>query len=515
MWPGRHAQERPDQPALIMGSTGDTVTYRDLNDRSNQVAQLFWDAGLRFGDHIALLMENRTEFFEVCWAAQRSGLYFTCINWHFNADEAGYIVNDCDAQALVISDTFAELAAPLVDLTPKLSVRLLVGDGQVDDYESYASARDRYPARPLDEELEGARMLYSSGTTGRPKGIKYPLARQPAGEGIHIMGVAGFGAASAAMIYLSPAPLYHSAPLFYCMTVMRLGGTAVVMEQFDAEDALRLIERYHVTHAQFVPTMFVRLLKLPAETRAAYDLSSLQVAVHAAAPCPVEIKRQMIDWLGPIVLEYYAATEGTGATFIDSQEWLAHPGSVGRSVLGPIHILDEDGNDLPAGEVGTVWFEPFAGREFEYYNDEAKTRDSHNAQGFSSVGDMGYLDEEGFLYLTDRRTFMIVSGGVNIYPQEAENVLVTHPKVYDAAVFGIPDDEMGEKVHAVVQPMEWSDAGAGLEQELLAFCRDKLAHYKCPGSVDFERELPREPTGKLYKRLLRDRYWGQRASRII
>jgi long-chain acyl-CoA synthetase len=516
MWPGKWAAERPEHVAYVMAGSGETVTYARLNDRSNQLAQLFWDAGLRFGDHIAILMENRAEYFEPCWAAQRSGLFFTCINSHFNADEVAYIVDDCDARVLVVSDTLRDVATEVADKIAHVKVRLAVG-GPVDGYEAYEDALARYPAEPLDEELEGTRMLYSSGTTGRPKGVKYKITRQRIGDLPPEMGmmtaVWGFDSDT---VYLSPAPLYHSAPLFYCMSTMRLGGTCIVMEHFDPEGALAAIEKHHVTHAQFVPTMFVRMLKLPEDVRAKYDVSSMKLAIHAAAPCSVDTKRKMIDWWGPIVDEYYAATEGTGGTYISAADWLAHPGSVGRSLLGPIHILDEDGAELPPGEVGTVWFEPVASRPgFEYHKDEVKTRDSFNAKGWSTVGDMGYMDTDGYLYLTDRRTFMIVSGGVNIYPQEAENVLIEHPKVYDVAVFGIPDAEMGEKVHAVVQPVSWQEAGPALEQELLAYCRENLAHYKCPKAVDFERELPREQTGKLYKRLLRDRYWGDKTSRIV
>jgi acyl-CoA synthetase (AMP-forming)/AMP-acid ligase II len=517
MWPGLHARERPDKVAYVMAGTGQAVTYRELDDRSNQVAQLFRDAGLRFGDHVAILMENRPEYFEVCWAAQRSGLFYTCINWHFTAEESAYILDDCDAQVLVISDAYRDVAAELVDKMPRVTTRLMVGEQLVDGYERYDDARDRYPAEPLAEELEGTPMLYSSGTTGRPKGIKYHIAKTPIGEMpvnmVLLTAVFGMGADS---IYLSPAPLYHSAPLFYCMSTMRLGATVICMEQFDPEDALRMIERYRITHSQWVPTMFVRMLKLPDEVRVAYDLSSHRCAIHAAAPCPVDVKLRMIEWWGPIIEEYYSATEGMGATYINSEQYLAHPGSVGRTMLAPIHIIGEDGNDLPPGEVGTVYFEPADSRPtFEYHKDEAKTRETFDAHGWATVGDMGYLDEEGFLYLTDRRTFMIVSGGVNIYPQEAENVLITHPKVFDVAVFGIPDPDMGEKVHAVVQPVSWDDAGPALERELLEHCRNELAHYKCPKAIDFDRELPRQPTGKLYKRLLRDRYWGKRTSRIV
>jgi acyl-CoA synthetase (AMP-forming)/AMP-acid ligase II len=500
-----------------MASTGATTTYRELNDRSNRLAQLFYDAGLRFGDHIAILMENRPEYFEVCWAAQRSGLFYTCINWHFTADEAAYIIDDCDAAALVISDMYRDVASDLSDRMPRVRVRLMAGDALVDGYEPYAAARDRYPAEPLAEELEGTPMLYSSGTTGRPKGIRYRIEREPVGSmpAQMLLLTAVFGMTEDS-IYLSPAPLYHSAPLFYCMSTMRLGGTVICMEQFDPEAALQLIERYRVTASQWVPTMFVRMLKLPDDVRTKYDLSSHQVAIHAAAPCPVEVKRQMIEWWGPIIAEYYSATEGMGATFIDSEQWLAHPGSVGKTMLAPIRILDEHGDELPAGEIGTVYFEPAAGRPgFEYHKDEAKTKETFDEHGWATVGDMGYLDEDGYLYLTDRRTFMIISAGVNIYPQEAENALITHPKVFDVAVFGIPDPDTGEKVHAVVQPANWDDAGPELERELIEYCRAQIAHYKCPKSVDFDPELPRQPTGKLYKRLLRDRYWGNQTSRIV
>ncbi|HEX5614630.1 MAG TPA: AMP-binding protein [Acidimicrobiia bacterium] len=517
MWPGQHAQERPDRPAYIMAASGEAVTYRELDDRSNRVAQLFFDAGLRFGDHVALLMENRPEYFEVCWAAQRSGLFYTCINWHFTADEAAYIVDDCDARVLIMSEAFRDLAEQLVARCERVEVFLLIGDTALAGWESYEAERDRFPAEPLAEELEGTRMLYSSGTTGRPKGVRYPLERAPMGSRAHEMGMlTTMWGVDADTVYLSPAPLYHSAPLFYSMSVMRLGGTVIVMEQFDPHDALALIERYRVTHSQWVPTMFVRMLKLPEEVRTRYDLSSHRCAIHAAAPCPVETKRKMIAWWGPILEEYYSATEGMGATYIDSAQWLAHPGSVGRTLLGPIHVLDDDGVELPAGEVGTVWFEPLPGRGgFEYHKDPDKTAGAHDEHGWATVGDMGYLDDDGYLFLTDRRTFMIVSGGVNIYPQEAENVLVDHPKVFDVAVFGIPDDEMGERVHAVVQPVDWSEAGPALEAELLAYCRERLAKYKCPLAIDFDPELPREPTGKLYKRLLRDRYWGAHSTRIV
>ncbi|GMU77374.1 MAG: acyl-CoA synthetase [Acidimicrobiia bacterium] len=522
MWPGAIAATHPDKPAYIMAGTGQVVTYRELDERSNRLAHLLHDAGLRFGDHIAICSENHARYLEWAWAAQRSGLYFTPINYHFNAEEIAYIVDNCDAQAYITSASMADTAADLRDLLPaRCATRLMLDRPEgIDDlasYDDYETAVASFPPTPLDEELEGAAMMYSSGTTGRPKGIKYANERRPIGN--PLAGLAGFGAIYGIddqCVYLSPAPLYHSAPLQFCIALNRLGGTSIVMERFDPEAALAAIERYRVTHSQWVPTMFVRMLKLPEEVRSKYDVSSQRLAVHAAAPCPVPVKQQMIEWWGPIVFEYYGATEGGGATMITAEEWLAHPGSVGRPMNAVVHILDELGHEVPTGETGVVWFEPGATTlRFEYYKDPEKTADAHDARGWNTVGDMGYVDEDGYLYLTDRRDFMIVSGGVNIYPQEAENLLVTHPKVMDAAVFGVPNEEMGEEVKAVVQPIDMADAGPELETELIAFCREHLAHYKCPVSIDFEAELPRQPTGKLYKRLLRDRYWGDRKSRIV
>jgi long-chain acyl-CoA synthetase len=500
-----------------MAGSGEVVTYRDLDERSNRLSQLFAAAGLGFGDHIAICMENNARYLEVAWAAQRSGLYFTPVNYHFNAEEIAYILDDCDARAFVTSTYLGEQLTELSTKMPAaVETRLVVG-GAVAGYDSYEEAVARFPAEPIAEQLEGHAMMYSSGTTGRPKGIRYKLERRAVGAPSPFL--AGFATnygLDADTVYLSPAPLYHSAPLQFCIAMTRIGGTTIVLEHFDAEAALAAIDKYHVTHAQWVPTMFVRMLKLPEDVRKRYDLSSMRLALHAAAPCPVQVKEQMIEWWGPILFEYYAATEGMGATSITSADWLAHKGSVGRAFNGTIHILDEEGNEQPPGEPGVVYFEAGAtSAEFEYHKDPGKTAATREEHGWASVGDMGYLDADGYLYLTDRRDFMIVSGGVNIYPQEAENLLVTHPKVMDAAVFGVPNEEMGEEVKAVVQPVDMADAGPELERELLAFCRDNLAHYKCPRSIDFEAELPRQPTGKLYKRLLRDRYWTGKQSRIV
>ena len=489
-----------------MGASDEIVTYRELDERSNRLAQLFRARGLAPGDCMAIFMENQVRFMEITWAAQRAGLYCTPINSHLTAAEVEYIVDDCEARLLVSSKRLAPVLEQMSpEVTPRVESRLMV-DGVIEGWESYEDAVAEYPPTPIADECEGGFAFYSSGTTGRPKGIVRPLSFSPMGEGPNPLTAffewCGFVEGS---VYLSPAPLYHAAPISWSMEIQRISGTVVLMEHFDAEQALALIERYGVTCGQFVPTMFIRMLKLPDDVRARYDISSLRSVVHAAAPCPVDVKQRMMDWWGPIIYEYYSSTEGAGATYVTPEEWLAHPGTVGKSMVGTLHILDDDGNELPVGEAGTIWSEGPLG--FEYRNDPAKTAEAVNALGYKTVGDIGYLDDEGYLYLTDRKAHMIISGGVNIYPQEAENVLVMHPKVVDVAVIGVPDDDLGEQVKAVVQPVSWDDAGPELEAELLEYFRAHLAHYKCPRTVDFERELPRLDTGKLYKKPLRDRYW--------
>jgi acyl-CoA synthetase (AMP-forming)/AMP-acid ligase II len=509
------AAQWPDRAAIIFGRVDpsaptDVITYRELDERSRQVARLLHARGLGRGGSVAIFLENHPRYLEVAWAAQRTGLAYTTINSHLTVDEAAYIVNDCDATLVVSSAALTSVAAGLDASTcPKVETRLLVDAASMtsppDGWESYEDAVAAHAPDPLEDECEGDFMLYSSGTTGRPKGIWRPLTFARMGEGppgaTPFMKALGVGEGS---VFISPAPLYHSAPLAWSMGSHRLGATAVVTERFDAEMVLRLIQEHRISHAQFVPTHFIRMLKLPDGVREKYDIGSLQAAIHAAAPCPVDVKRQMIEWWGPIIHELYSATEGPGVTYITSPEWLEHPGSVGRAMFGEPHILDDDGHELPIGEVGTVWFG--GGGVFEYHNDPNKTAESRNTAGYSTVGDVGYVDEDGYLYLTDRKAFMIISGGVNIYPQEAEDALITHPKVFDVAVFGVPNDEMGEEVKAVVQPVDWGDAGPELEAELLEYCRSRLAGYKCPRSIDFERELPRLDTGKLYKRVLADRY---------
>jgi acyl-CoA synthetase (AMP-forming)/AMP-acid ligase II len=360
--------------------------------------------------------------------------------------------------------------------------------------------------------IDGTDMLYSSGTTGMPKGIARPFPGTPLGTaaGLATTLTEGLYKFRAGMLYLSPAPLYHAAPLRFNMSVHASGGTTVVMEHFDAEDYLKYVEKYSITHTQLVPTMFIRMLKLDDAVRAKYNVSTLEVAIHAAAPCPAPTKKAMIEWWGPIIHEYYAGTEGNGFVYCNSEMWLAHPGTVGTAIQGIVHICDENGEELPVNESGTVFFEGSA--SFEYHNDPEKTKASRDpkGRGWSTLGDVGYLDEDNFLYLTDRKAFMIISGGVNIYPQEAENVLVNHPKVVDIAVFGVPNDDFGEEVKAVVQPVSMpanAEEADALAKELIAYCKTHLADIKCPRTVDFREELPRHPTGKLYKRLLKDEYW--------
>jgi long-chain acyl-CoA synthetase len=513
MHPGLHAQTRPDQPAIIIPSRDVTITYRALDEGSNRAARLFRSLGLRPGDGIAMLLENHPRFYEVAWGAQRSGLYYTPMSTRLTPGEAEYIIGDCDAKVLITSTAMRATAEALRDRMPNVRTRLML-DGALPGFDAWEDAVAAQPATPIADESEGVDLLYSSGTTGRPKGVKIPLRGDALGKENRFVTLTkvlyGFGPDT---VYLSPAPLYHAAPLRFNLTVQRLGGTSVIMEHFDPAEFLHLIERYRVTATQLVPTMFIRMLKLPEAERLRHDLSSLRVAIHAAAPCPVPVKEQMIAWWGPKILEYYAGTEGNGFCAINSEEWLQHKGSVGRALMGTLHILDEDFKELSVGEPGTIYVE--GGNAFSYHKDPDKTASSKSPQGWTTLGDIGYLDADGYLYLTDRKAHMIISGGVNIYPQECENLLATHPKVADCAVIGVPNEDFGEEVKAVVQPVDMAEAGPALEAELIDFCRANLSHVKCPRSIDFESELPRHPTGKLYKRLLRDRYWKGHASRII
>ena len=506
MYPGTYAAQAPERVAAVMAGTGETISYGELEQRSAQLAHVLRDVGLRPGDTVALLTENSLRALEVYWAALRSGLYITAVNYRLKPDEVAYIVNDSGAAALIVS---AEQAATAMAVrSPAVKLWLAFG-GAVPGYGGYEETIAAAPATPLAHQPHGATMLYSSGTTGRPKGVRPPLPEvqvdEPA-EGLVELARLAFGF-STDTVYLSPGPIYHAAPLRFCGAAQALGGTVVMMRRFGAEPALRAVQDYRTTHAQFVPTMFVRMLQLPPEVRDRYDMTSLRVAIHAAAPCPVEVKQKMIDWWGPILLEYYAGTEGNGMTAIDSGTWLTKPGTVGRPILGTVRICADDGTELPVGQTGNVYFE----RDevpFTYHNDPDKTRAAQHPDHptWTTLGDIGHLDEDGFLFLTDRKAFTIISGGVNIYPQETENVLALHPAVYEVAVIGVPDPEMGESVAAFVQPAPGAVPGPGLEQEIIAFVKSKIASFKAPRTVTFVDHLPRSEAGKLLKSELRARY---------
>lgn len=515
MHPTHHARTNPDKPAIIMAASGETITFRELDERSNQIAHALRDAGCQPGDTISIFAENSPRYFEVCWAAQRSGLYFVCISSRLTAPEVQYILEDSGSKLIVSGANKAAIAR---EAAAAAGVQTLWSiDGSADGFTPLETHAASFPTTPIADEMAGIDMLYSSGTTGRPKGIRMPLERDLPidADNVLIQIAKGVSGANENSIYLSPAPLYHAAPLRWCMTFTRIGATIVVMEKFDAEDFLKTVQTYKATHTQVVPTMFVKMLKLPEDVRKSYDVSSLTFAIHAAAPCPIPVKEQMIEWWGPIIDEYYAGSEGNGMTYVKSPDWLTHKGTVGRPIHGQVHICDENGDEVPVGEEGQVYFSGTAPPN--YHNDPEKNKAALNPKhpDWSSLGDVGKLDEDGFLYLTDRKAFMIISGGVNIYPQEAENILITHPKVADVAVIGVPDEEFGEQVKAVVQPMPGIEPNEELAAELLAFAQSNLSKIKCPKTIDFDPELPRHPTGKLYKRLIRDRYWGNKNSRIV
>ena len=507
MHPITHAQTRPDHPAMIMAGSGETVTFGEMDAYANRFAQLLRARGLDRGDHFAVLMENNVHYLQVVWGSQRAGTMMVPISTRLTAPEIAYILKDAGAKFLLTSTHYAEAIAGIRNECPDLPLLIVGGEGD-EDYEAALAAQ---PSEPIADQAPGQYMLYSSGTTGRPKGVKPAppedddiLAINP------LVGLAVMGAgmpADGSMVYLSPAPLYHAAPIGWCTTAQRLGGTVVVMEKFDPEHALETIEKYKVTDSQWVPTHFVRMLKLDPEVRTRYDLSSHQRALHAAAPCPVPIKREMIEWWGPIINEYYAGSEGVGMTLIKAEDWLTHPGSVGKAIHGTLHVCDAEGEEVPAGQDGLLYFEndliP------TYHNDPEKTREAMHPKGWMTLGDIGHVDEDGFLYLTDRKSHMIISGGVNIYPQEIENLLVTHDKVMDAAVIGAPCPDFGEKVVAVVQPIDMADAGDALQAELRDFLAPSLSKIKMPKLFDFRAQLPREANGKLYKRELRDEYQQQ------
>ncbi len=506
-----HALDFPDKPAVILAPSEARATYSELEARSNQVAWFLRSLGLRRGGAIAVCLENCLAFYEIYWAAIKTGLYMVPVSSRLTLDEVAYIIENAEAKALFVSPGLPHAAAIIRHSIARVST-IVVGDGGALAAIDYQRAIDTQPTSPVPDESPGIEMMYSSGTTGRPKGIRLPLPDTWEAAAQRAQSAASSFGFSRDSIYLSTAPLYHTAPLRFTANVLCLGGTCVVMEKFDAEQSLALIQAHKVSHAQWVPTMFVRMLRLPEAARRGYDLRSLQCALHAAAPCPVHVKEQMIEWFGPIVTEYYGGSESIGSTRITAAEWLGKKGSVGRANQCILHIVDEHGEEVPAGTVGTVYFE---GKSVEYYKDPEKTAGARLPNGWSTIGDIGYVDEDGYLFLTDRRSFVIVSGGVNIYPQEIEDVLSRHPAVADVAVFGVPNEEFGEEVKAIVQPESWSLATPQMHQELLDFCRANLSSVKLPRTLEFEPALPRDANGKLYKKPLRDRYWGDRRSRIV
>lgn len=510
MHPIAHAAARPDHAAVIMAGSGEQMTYREMDEAANRFAQLLRARGLRPDDAFAVLLENRIEYFTLIWGSQRAGTLLVPISTRLTAPEIAYILNDSGAKLLITSHEFDGVMDAIRRDCPDLPV-LIAGDSGA---ESFDAALAAHPETPIADQRAGASMLYSSGTTGRPKGIRPAPPENPDPQAmIPFLGLATMGAgmpADGSMIYLSPAPLYHAAPLAWCSAAQRLGGTLVVLEKFEPEAALAAIEKYRITDSQWVPTHFVRFLKLDPAIRTRYDLSSHRRALHAAAPCPVPIKREMIEWWGPIVNEYYAGSEGIGMTMINSADWLEHPGSVGRAIYGTLHVCDPEGEEVPAGVDGLIYFENALLPT--YHNDPAKTAEAMHPKGWMTLGDIGHVEADGFLFLTDRKSHMIISGGVNIYPQEIENLLVTHPKVMDAAVIGAPCPDLGEKVVAVVQPKHMGDAGEDLETELRAFLSASLSKIKMPKLFDFRPDLPREANGKLYKRELRDEYAAKAAA---
>jgi long-chain acyl-CoA synthetase len=500
--PDDHADQAPDSTAVVVPDTGRRISYRTMVDQSKRLANALRENGLRPGDHVAIFMTNVPEYFEVVWAARRAGYFYTAVNWHLTPGEVRYMLENSESKALIASADLAGVADEAAAGLPRLTLRLLVG-GDRPGWDDYAATAARAGTSPVGPEIEGQAMLYSSGTTGRPKGIvhtRIDTGRAFGDVAGDILWVNRYGL-SQSTVTLNVGPLYHAAPLVSAMSTHRHGGTVVLPPRFDAEQALQAIERYRVTYAQFVPTMFIRLLRLPEPVRRRYDVSSLRAVAHSAAPCPVEVKRRMIEWFGPVINEYYSATEAAGHVSIRSEEWLAHPGSVGRVAPGSVAITDESGRELPPGDDGIIWFTRPANR-FSYHGDPEKSASMFNDKGWARMGDIGHLDADGYLFITGRSDHTIISGGVNIYPREIEDLLIEHPAVDDVAVIGVPDDEYGESVKAVVTLRDGYAAGAGLERDIIDWTRARLAHYKCPRSVTFVGSLPRSVAGKMMKHRL-------------
>jgi long-chain acyl-CoA synthetase len=502
--PDDHAEQAPEAAAVIVPATGQRISYRTMVDQSKRLANVLRSHGLRPGDHVAIFMTNVPEYFEVVWAARRAGYFYTAISWHLTPGEARYMLENSESKALIVSADLAAVAAQAADGVSGLTLRLLVGaDEPHPGWDDYAATVAAAGTDSLGPEIEGQAMLYSSGTTGRPKGIVHTgidTGRRFGDVAGDILWVNRYGLGPAT-VTLNVGPLYHAAPLVSAMSTHRHGGTVVLPPKFDAEETLKAIEEYRVTYAQFVPTMFIRLLRLPEAVRRRYDVSSLLAVAHSAAPCPVEVKRRMIEWFGPVINEYYSATEAAGHVSIRSEEWLEHPGSVGRVPPGAVAITDESGRELPAGEDGIIWFTRPAS-QFSYHGDPEKSATMFNDKGWARMGDLGHLDSDGYLFITGRSDHTIISGGVNIYPREIEDQLIEHPAVDDVAVIGVPDDEYGESVKAVVTLRDGYTGGPALERDIIGWTRERLAHYKCPRSVTFVDSLPRSVAGKMMKHRL-------------
>jgi len=505
-----YASETPERPA-ILAPAGDR-SFDQLNARANQLVRALRARGLQAGDAVALVCTNRPEFAEVYSAVLRCGLRLTPINWHLTGPEMAYIVNDCGARALIGDVRVAEALGAAAAEIPKTDVRIAIG-GALSGFDRYDEVLEEESTADLTDPTLGATMLYTSGTTGRPKGVRRsaPARVRP-----------GLALVAHHTNYqrerdmnLCTGPLYHAAPLAFSLAGPLAAGVGIVlMERWDSEEALRLIEQHRITHTHMVPTMFHRLLSLTESVRSQYDLSSMAMILHGAAPCPVAIKGALMEWLGPIVYEYYAATEGWGS-FVTPEVWLERPGTVGKPEDGQVRIAGESGDALPPGEVGKIYLRTPTHDRFKYHGDKAKTRGAYDSSGeYFTLGDVGYLDEQGYLYLTDRSADLIISGGVNIYPAEVDAVLLSHPAVADCATIGIPSEDWGEEVRAVVELRAGQVGTDALSGELTAFCRERLAHYKCPRGIDFTHTLPREDSGKIFRRRVREKYWSDRERKI-
>jgi len=508
------AEANPDHLALVTPDQ-EEIRAGDLLAKVNQLTHGFRELGLQPGDAVAMLLPNCAEVFELFLALGQAGIYLIPINWHLVGPEIAYIVQDCEAKAFVVDARFADTATAAADeIGFPAEGRFSVG-GAIPSFRAYEELTDGQPTTTPADRTAGLVMNYTSGTTGRPKGVRRALPGvdpETAGGGfggmLYLFGVQPFDD----NVHIIGSPLYHTAVLVFGGASIHIGHTVVVMDKWTPEGMLHLIDEYKVTTTHMVPTQFVRLLGLPEDVRAKYDVSSTRHMIHAAAPCPPQIKRQMIEWWGNSIDEYYAASEG-GGTYVTAEEWMLKPGTVGKKwPFSEVVILDDDGNELGAGQVGTVYFHMPSGN-FEYFKDEEKTKNSRQGK-FFTVGDAGYMDDEGWLFLSDRKIDMIISGGANIYPAEIESELIMHPKVADVAVFGIPNDDWGEEVKAVIEPVEGATGGPELEAEIMAYCEERLAKFKRPKTIDFTTEMPRDPNGKLYKRKLRDPYWEGRERSI-